>query len=451
MRVYYDSIYESSGMELLNFFIWINSACALPSTILFFGAGVLLTIKTGFIQIRAFPRFMRLLINGVKRRSTHQGAHGMQTIGTFHALFTAMGTTIGMGNIVGPSLAIIAGGPGALFWLWIYIFFGSVTKFTEVAFALETRQTLPDGHIIGGPMRYLQFVSTFLASWYSIVMTFLFVGWSAIQSNTLAQIYAQESIPEWAVGLLLALFVGAILQGGAQRVGDWATALVPAMCLFYITFALIILLQDIGALHHAFQAIFAHAFSSTAAVGGFAGATLIATMRTGIFKAIFITEAGLGTSSIPHALADTQRPTDQGVLAMFSMFSDAFLCTLSGLMTLVTGIWLDGEFRSTLVYEVFKMHSPHMGGYILLMSITLFVVTTVIGNSFSGTESFSALTRHKWVGWYILLTMCMIFIGSMLHVRLAWEMMDTFLMLVAIPNILGLLILAFRRPEVLKR
>lgn len=435
-------------MSLLAFFTWINDLCALPSTILFFGAGILLTIKTGFLQITQFPRFVQLIMHGVKRRK-HDAKSG-QTIGTFQALFTAMGTTIGMGNVVGPSVAIMAGGPGALFWLLIYIFFGSVTKFTEVTFALATRQVLPDGHIIGGPMRYLQQVSNFLASWYMYVMTFLFIGWSSIQSNTLAQIYAQESIPAWLVGLALAIFVGIVLRGGAARVSEWATMLVPFMCLFYITFALFILLKDISALQQAVILVLKSAFTPSAALGGFAGASVLTAMRMGIFKAIFITEAGLGTSSIPHALADTQRPTDQGVLAMFAMLSDAFLCTLSGLMTLVTGVWLQGAFRSTLIYEVFKMHSPAIGGSVLLLSITLFVVTTVIGNSFNGTQSFAAITRHRYMWVYIAFTMVMIFCGSLIQVKLAWEMMDTFLTLVAIPNLIGLILLAFRKPEVLK-
>lgn len=431
-------------MELLSFFCWINGLFAIPATILFFGAGILLTFKTRFLQFRAFPHFILLIKEGLQGKKT-ECSHAF-TMNPFHALFTAMGTTIGMGNVVGPSVAIIAGGPGALLWLLVYIFFGSITKFTEVTFAVATREKLADGYIIGGPMQYLRHVSSILAWWYVSIMTILFVGWSAIQSNTLAQIYAHESIPEWIIGLCLSLFAAVIIKGGAQRVGDWASKLVPLMCLFYIIFSLSILLQNIPALMAAIKSIFVHAFTPTAALGGFAGATVFSALRMGIFRAIFITEAGLGTASIPHALADTQKPTDQGILALFSMMSDAFLCTLSGLMTLVTGLWLDGQFRCTIIYEIFKMHSPAIGGCVLLFSITLFVLTTVIGNSFNGMQSFSSITRHRWVNVYILFTMLAIFFGSMIQAKLAWEIMDTFLMLVAIPNLIGILILSWRKP-----
>src|SRR3972149_6623014 len=156
-------------MDLLNFFKWLNAdILALPTTLLFFGAGLVLTIKTGFLQLRAFPKFISLVTKGFARKKK-SGAEGeMKTINPFHALFTAMGTVIGMGNVVGPSFAIMMGGPGALFWLVAYIFLGAATKFTEVTFALHTRIKTAEGHIIGGPMVYLKAVSPFLAYWYGI-------------------------------------------------------------------------------------------------------------------------------------------------------------------------------------------------------------------------------------------------------------------------------------------
>jgi AGCS family alanine or glycine:cation symporter len=431
-------------MELLAFFKSINSMFALPSTILFFGTGIILTLKTGFIQIRAFPRFIRLITRGVAQEKQRG------TINSFHALFTAMATTIGMGNIVGPSIAIVAGGPGALFWLLVYIFFGSVTKFTEVTFALTTRVKMADGYVVGGPMEYLKQVSPALASWYTSVMIFLFAGWSAAQANTLAQVFAKEAVPCWVIGLALAAVVLLVLRGGAQRVGATASKLVPLMFVLYITFALIILCKDLHALKAAIKLVVYSIFSPAAAVGGFVGATVFTAMRAGIFKAIFITEAGVGTSSIAHAVADTKRATDQGVLALYSMMSDAFLCTVSGLLVLVTGVWMTSEFKSTLVYDAFKLHAPGFGSFVLLASITLFVVTTVIGNSFNGMQNFASCLPHKGIKWYLAFTMLAIFLGSLMRVALVWEMMDTFLVLIAVPNLIGLLILAFRQPDVLR-
>lgn len=436
-------------MNILNTLHWLNNdILALPSTLLFLGAGIILSLKTRFVQIRAFPRFVGL-ITGVIKAQDAEKSEG-QTINRFHALFAAMATTIGMGSIVGPSIAIIAGGPGALFWLVVYIFFGSVTKFTEVAFAIHTREKMPDGYVVGGPMQYLKSVSKFLALWYGVIMVVLFASWSSAQSNTLASILAQESVPEWMVGLGLAIIVLVVLSGGAQRVGSIASKLVPLMFVTYITFAIVILSRDLSALSHAIHLIFQSVFSPAAAMGAFMGASITQAMRAGTYKAIFITEAGLGTSSIPHAVADTKNPVDQGILAMGSTVAEMILSVISGLIILVTGVWQVGAFRSTLIYEAFGAYVPGIGQYALIASLGLFILTTVIGNSFNGVQSFSSLTNHRFVKIYIGFTVIIIFLGSLMPVPLVWEIMDSLFAFVAIPNLIGLLILAFRQSNVIR-
>jgi len=435
-------------IECLEFFRWLNhSIFALPATILFASAAVILTLKTRFIQIRAFPRFIHMIIHGIKHE---QGSHP-KTINPFHALFTAMATTIGMGNIVVPPIAIIAGGPGALFWMIIYIFFGSVTKLTEVSFALDTRIETPKG-IIGGPIQYLKSISRLLAYWYGFVIVFLFVSWSSLQSNTLANIAARENIPHWAVGLFLAVTLLAVLNGGAQRVGNVASRLVPLMFVLYVSFALLILLKDPLALWSAVRLVVRSVLHPSAAIGGFAGATMLRAMNSGFSRAVFVTEAGLGTSSIAHATADTEKPLDQGILAMGAMIADLFLVCLSGFLILVTGAWMvvGDNVGSTLIYDAFKQHAPAMGSIVLLISITLFVLTTVIGNGFNGVQSFGALTNYRYTRWYVAFTVIVVFLGALSPVPLVWEIQDTLLYLVAIPNLLGLLILAFKRPNVLR-
>lgn len=437
-------------MALLSFLKWINcTVFAFPTTILFLGVAIILTLKTRFIQIRAFPYFVRLLTKGFARRKRKKEKGAMKTISSFHALFTAMATTIGMGNVVGPSIAIMIGGPGALFWLLVYIFFGAVTKFAEVTFALFSRIKTADGHIIGGPMQYLKGISPILAGWYSVVMLFLFAGWSGLQANTLANIFALENVPQWHTGIILAILVFVVMRGGAKRVGMVASRLVPIMFLLYVSFALLILFKDYLAVLSAIKLVARHIFSPAAPIGGFLGASLFKAIHSGIYKGIFVTEAGIGTASIPHSIADTKYPVDQGILAMFSMLVDAFLCSLSGLLVLVTGVWMRGEFRSTLMYEIFKMNSPAVGRIVLLISIALFVFTTIIGNCFNGTQSFAALTKHRWVKSYIIFALVAIFFSSLMQMRLMWEMMDILLMLAAIPNVIGILILTFKKPKVL--
>jgi AGCS family alanine or glycine:cation symporter len=432
-------------MDILSFFQWLNSDFfALPGAVLFLGAGILLTLKTGFIQFRGFPYFIHLVTGGIRKRQ----ANSSDAINPFHALFAALSTSIGMGNIVGPTVAIAAGGPGALFWLLAYIFFGSVIKFTEVTFALNTRVKTQEGHIIGGPMEYLKVVSPFLAVWYGSVMSILFVGWCGLQSNTIASIYALEGVPEWVVGLALALFSWVVLSGGAKRVGALASKLVPIMFVLYVSFALYILFSNTAALVNAFKLVFAHIFTPASAVGGFLGSSVFQAIRFGAFRGVYISESGLGTSSIPHAMADVERPVDQGILAMGSTVADAILSLISGLLVLVTGIWTTG-FSTTLVYEVFKVYSPTFGDIVLLISISLFVLTTVIGNSFNGMQSFSSLFGYRYVRHYMAFIVILTFLGSIMPVPLVWEIMDTFLFLAAVPNIVGILILAFTQPKVL--
>lgn len=433
-----------------------NNACAtfnmlftIPSTILFFGVAIFLTLRTRFIQFRGLPRFVHLLTHGFKRKSEHDAQGHVTTISSFHALFTAMASTIGMGNVVGPSVAIMVGGPGALFWLLTYIFFGAASKFTEVTFALATRVETPRG-LIGGPMQYLRLIHPSLALWYTSVMIFLFMSWSSLQANTLASILKQENVSPLLVGLSLSVLVVMVLSGGVKRVGDVASKLVPLMFVLYVLFGFGILFRDPAALLHALKLIVSSVLHPSAALGGFAGASVLTAMQVGIYRSIFITEAGIGTSSIPHAMADTQRPTDQGLLALYSMASDAILSLLSGLMILVTGVWTTGAFRSTLIYEAFKNSAPLYGKYILLISVALFVITTVIGNTFNGAQSFASLTRSRWVKTYVGASALAICAGALLPVQFMWNVMDMLLTLVAIPNVIGLLVLSLSRSKTLE-
>lgn len=425
----------------------INDFLALPATIIFLGTAFFLTFKTRFMQVRGFKRFLEL----IKKKNTPE-TKGM-SITPFQALFTAMATTIGMGNIVGPTVAIIMGGPGALFWLVIYTIFGAATKFTEVSFALFTRKKNEKGDILGGPTEYLSLIHPNIGVWYGVVTLFLFAGWSGLQSNTLAKILEQESIQPCITGSILSCILLLVLLGGAKRLGKFTSKLVPFMFVTYIVSALFIIFKDINALSNTFYLIFSSILKPAAAIGGFAGATIFQAIRWGIYRGIYITEAGVGTSSIAHSLANTKNPSDQGILAMFGVAAETFLCLMSGLVVLVTGVWKTikpGELTNTLIYDAFKLHSPFFGKWTLVLSICLFVLTTVIGNSFNGGQSFSYFTKHKYVKLYYIFAAIITFLGSLCDVKLIWDIMDIFLVLVVIPNLLGLIFLSIKYPEVLK-
>jgi len=426
----------------------LNLALEMPATAIFFLTAIFLTVKLNFIQLRSFRRFIKLITKGVSADKNGQGR--LETITPFQALFTAMSTTIGVGNVVGPSLAILAGGPGALFWLTCYIFFASATKYAEVVFALETRTEDRDGYIVGGPTQYLKLVSPVIAAWYGIVTTFLFASWSSVQSNTLAEILWQEGLPAWLTGAALAGLVMFVLLGGAKRVGSLASKLVPIMFVLYVLFSALILFHDLGALREAVKLIFTDIFSPAAAAGGFLGASIFQAIKAGTYQAAYISEAGVGTSSIPHAISDAKRPSDQGILALYSMAADGLLCIISGLLVLVTGVWKSNcEMTTKLIYEVFKMHSPLVGKWILLASVSMFVITTVIGNGFNGAQSFGSFTRHRWSRFYFVFVSIVTFFGAISPVPAVWKVMSLLLALVAIPNLLGLLILTLRRPHML--
>ncbi len=432
-------------MSVISFLQWINGTLfAVPTTILFFGAAVFFTIRIRFAQITQFPRFIRLLMQPVK--SQNQSDAATHTINPLHALFTAMATTIGMGNLVGPTIAIFTGGPGALLWLLLYIFFGAATKFVEVMSALKTRAVTADGSIIGGPLFYLKTVSPFIAYWYGIIMIFMLASWSSLQANTLSSILILHNVPTWLTGIFLVLFLVRMLSGGPERVGALASKLVPIMFVLYVSVTLYILLENPTALWQSILLVFKSALHPSAALGGFLGTTFTHAVQSGLYQGVFITEAGIGTASIPHAVARTDKYADQAVLAMCATISDMTLATLSGLLVLVTGVWHTGTFRSTLIYEAFKMHAPGFGSYILLISLSLFILTTILGNSFNGTQIFKSVTRTVDCRFYITFIGCVVFAGALVPATVVWKLMEVILACAMVPNIVGLLILVIRNP-----
>lgn len=424
----------------------INCAIAMPFTFLFFGVALFLTFKMRFPQLQTFKRFLHLITHGVG----HSKTAGLKTINPFHALFTAMASTIGIGNIVGPSLAISVGGPGALFWLVVYAFFGSVSKLVEVVFAVHYRQKTADGRILGGPTEYLKYVHPFFASWYGVTTMVLFAGWAGIQSKALAEILEQKHINELVTGAVLAAVVFLVLSGGAKRVGEFASKVVPLMFVAYVSCSLLILFSDFSALYGAFALVAKNIFVPAAPVGGFLGATIFAALHQGTYKGVFVTESGMGTSSIPHSMADVERPIDQGILAMFSVAADTFLCLLSGLLVLTSGIWTSGSFCNTQVFTIFENNFSALGSLLFIMSVVLFVLTTAVGNGFNGGQSFAWLTGYRGLRWYYAFVAATIFISSIADVPLLWAIMDLVLPLVALPNLLGIVYLAIKHPKLLQ-
>lgn len=405
-------------------------------TMILLFTGIFLTCFIRFPQLRNFNRFIKIISSNQMNESTKN------TISPLQALLTAMSTSLGSGNIVSPPLAIAIGGPGALFWIFIYAFFGSVTKFAEVTFSIKYRKRAADRSIIGGPTTYLEQVHPFLAYWYGATALILFAGWSSLQAKTLAETYGRLGVSEYATGLVTSLFVFYMLIGGAKRVGQFSEKLVPIMCATYLGVSLIILLQDVPLLGEMLMLVISNAFTPTAATGGFLGATALMGMRQGVFKAAYVTEAGLGTAAFPHSLADTENATDQGVLGMYSVAIDTLFCLISGFIVLATGVWTSGVISNTIIFDAFNIGLPTVGPAILIFTLTLFVIGTAIGNSFNGSKSFGFFTNNKYLTVYYVFVACMLMFGAIADTTTLWFIMEIILPLVALPNLIGIVYLA---------
>jgi len=413
-------------------------------TVVLLMAGIFLTCLLKFPQLRNGRRFLKIINSKQINESTKN------TISPLQALLTAMSTSLGSGNIVSPPLAIAIGGPGALFWIFAYSFFGSVTKYAEVTFAIKYRTRAVDRSIIGGPTSYLWNVHPFLAYWYGAFAMILFAGWSGLQSKTLAETYGRLGVSEYITGFLTAAFVFYMLVGGAKRIGKFSEKLVPFMCMTYLVASLLILLQDIPLLGEMLFLVLRSAFTPAAATGGFLGATVLMSMRQGVFKAAYVTEAGIGTAAFPHSLADTEKATDQGVLGMYSVVVDTFFCFVSGLLALVTGVWTSGSFSNTIIFDAFNIGLPAIGPAILIFSLTLFVIGTAIGNSFNGSKGFGFFTNNQYLIIYYAFVACVIMLGAIADTPTLWMIMEFILPLAALPNLIGIVYLAIKnRKEIL--
>ena len=283
-----------------------------------------------------------------------------------------------------------------------------------------------------------------LADWYGFLSIFLLLSWTALQSKSLAATYAYFHVPEIVTGSVTMIFVLFMLVGGAKRIGEFSSALVPVMCMLYFVMCNIIIFSHLSVLKEAIFSILSHAFTATAATGGFVGSTVLISMRQGIFKAAFVTEAGVGTAAIPHALADTDNPKHQGILAMYSMFGDTFFCIMSGLVALLTGVWTLGLKTNDLPLMAFKTILPKFGPIAYTAVVTLFVIGTAIGNSLNGSKNYAYFTNNRYLVFYYALVGICIFAGATSRTATLWDLTDILLPLIVIPHLIGLILLSIR-------
>ncbi|MDO4580985.1 MAG: sodium:alanine symporter family protein [Bacillota bacterium] len=445
-----------------------NVAWGIPMLTLLIGAGLWLTIGSGGVQFAHFGHAMKHTLGRIFKRQ-HTDDKGATT--PFQALSIAMSATVGTGNIAGVSGAILLGGPGAVFWMWISALVGMATKYSEIVLAIKFRERNANGEWAGGPMYYIKNGLGKHWKWLGAIFcafgAFAAFGIGNIsQTNTMASSvvglfkhfsYNPDGLPVGTInlvfGLIVAAFVGLVLLGGLKRIGAVTSKLVPFMSIFYIIGALVIIIANIGSIGQVLGDIFTGAFGGFKPVtGGVTGFLIAETVKFGFKRGCFSNEAGLGSAPIAHATADTDGPVQQGLYGIFEVFVDTIIiCTLTALAVLMSGVIIpygDNSIAGALTTDAFA--SVFGGGFanvFLTVAIICFATSTILGWALYGSRCCEFLFGGKSVKPYQVLFVLVVVAGSVMDLSLAWDISDTLNALMGIPNLIGLLFLS---PVVIK-
>lgn len=404
--------------------------------------GIYFTFRLRFIQVRKFGAGMKALFGNFSLNGKHKG----EGLSSFQALTTAIAAQVGTGNIAGAATAIAAGGPGAIFWMWVSAFFGMATIYSEAVLAQHTR-VVKDGQVTGGPVYYIKAVfkgefGKFLAGFFSvaIILALGFMG-NMVQSNSIGDSFHNAfGVNPMLVGICVALIAAVIFIGGVKRIAWVTEKIVPVMALFYIIGCLIILFMNGSGVAIAFQQIFVMAFDPKAMIGGVAGVAVQKAMRFGVARGLFSNEAGMGSTPHAHATAQVEHAADQGIIAMMGVFIDTFvILTLTALVILSTGALSSGLTGSGLAQAAFDSAFGSFGKIFIAICMLFFAFTTIIGWYYFGEVNVRYLFGKKAVKVYAVLVVLFVVVGSVLKVQLVWDMSDMFNGLMVLPNLIGLL------------
>lgn len=410
------------------------------------GTGVFFTIRLRGVQLRRFGEGFHRVFGGFTLRGKKADDQGMSS---FQALATAIAAQVGTGNITGCATALVSGGPGALFWVWVSAFFGMATIYAEAVLAQRYRTTV-NGKVTGGPAYYIlaAFKGTFgkvLAGVFSvlIILALGFMG-NMVQSNSIGDAFHNAfGISHLAVGIVVAVIAAFIFLGGVQRIAAVTEKIVPIMAAFYILGCIVILVMNHKALPGAFAQIFVLAFNPQAMAGGVAGVTVQQAMRFGVARGLFSNEAGMGSTPHAHALAKVDHPREQGAVAILGVFIDTFVVlTLTGLVLITSGLIPDGLTGTALTQAAFSQAFGGFGPVFIAICMFFFAFSTIIGWYFFGQSNFKAMFGEKALPVYSAIVVVFILVGSTLKVDLVWAMADFFNGLMAVPNLLALLALS---------
>ena len=439
--------------QAVNSFIW-----GIPAMVCIIGVGLLLSVRTGFLQIRKFPYAIRTTIGRIFRRK--DASDGAMT--PFQAVCTALAATVGTGNIAGVAGAIAIGGPGAVFWMWCSALLGMCTKFAEVTLAVHFRERNKNGELVGGPMYYIKNGLgsrwQFLAVLYSLfgVLTVFGTG-NATQVNTIVTAIDSALLATGSglngilptlnliVGVVVAMMVAMVLLGGVKRIGSVTEKLVPFMALFYIVLALGVVALNYRRFPAVLASIVGGAFDPQAVTGGAIGSVFLS-MQKGVSRGIFSNEAGLGTGSIAHACADTKKPVKQGMFGIFEVFADTIVsCTLTAMVILCSGVPVGYGSAAGAELTISGFTATYGGWSSIFTAVALccFAFSTIIGWGLYGSRCIEFLFHtDKVVGPFLVVYSFVSILGATVDLGLLWSIADTFNGLMSIPNLIALLLLS---------
>ena len=427
-------------LEILNeidAFVW-----GPPLLVLLVGTGILLTFRLKLLQVFKLPQALGLIFSAKN--------DGSGDVNSFKALCTALAATVGTGNIVGVATAIKAGGPGALFWMWMAAFFGMATKYSECLLAVKYRTVDANGNISGGPMYYIENglgkkykPLAVMFAVFGVLCAYFCIGTFAQVNSIVVITQISAGIPVVYTGIALTVVVAAVTIGGLKSIATVAAKVVPAMALLYFLTTVGIMIVFADQVPAAIATVLNSAFTPTAAQGGFLGATVMLAMRSGVARGVFSNESGLGSAPIVAAAAKTKWAAEQGLISMTGTFIDTIIiCTLTGLSLVVSGVWCGPLNGAAMTESAFTMAFPAFGSILLLVGLVLFAFTTILGWNYYGERCVEYLMGVKAILPYRIIFICLIACGPFLKLEEIWVLADIVNGLMAIPNLIALIALS---------
>ena len=449
-----------------NIFDWIDSNIlwGIPMIIIILVTGIFLSIRGKFFQVTKFGKSLKHTVGGtVNQMKSGKKNKDPNAISPFEAFSTAVSGTVGTGNIVGVTTAILSGGPGAVFWMWVSAFFGMFTKFSEITLGIFYRKKDKNGEFLGGPMQYIEhgIKQKWLAILFAIFTILAAIGMGSVQADTIQNTWNEAfNIPTWVTASVIVVLAALVVIGGIKRIGKVTSLLVPFMIVLFLILAIILVCVNITAIPAALASIFTSAFTSKSMLGGFMGYGITQAMRFGFARGIFSNEAGLGSASIAHSTADTKEPVEQGLWGVFEVFIDTFIvCTLTALLVLTSGV--TGTEGAKVAMGAFASVLGKVGTIAFSIILPLFAFSTILAWAIYGSKACQYIFKNHskgaklgfnivYLSMIIVLGLLTFFFGENLGSSFVWLISDMTNALMALPNLIALIFLSGTLIKIIK-